>query len=181
MDSIYKGILKKWNEDKGFGFISPENGKKDVFIHISALKKMSRQPIVGDVVFYQIQIDNDGRNRAVNVKIEGVAPLKPRVKRKNKARHSSGSFSFIALIFIGLFVYNVTSNNKVTKSSTLSVVTSLPGQFTPEVEVNFKCDGRQHCSQMNSRNEAKFFIRNCPNTKMDGDNDGIPCENDSRF
>lgn len=45
----------------------------------------------------------------------------------------------------------------------------------------FSCDGRQHCSQMNSRAEAEFFLRNCPNTKMDGDHDGIPCENDSRF
>ncbi|WP_320407636.1 MULTISPECIES: excalibur calcium-binding domain-containing protein [Marinobacter] len=46
---------------------------------------------------------------------------------------------------------------------------------------SFQCDGRQHCSQMTSRSEAEFFIRNCPNTKMDGDGDGIPCENDSRF
>ena len=46
---------------------------------------------------------------------------------------------------------------------------------------NFKCDGRQYCSQMTSREEAEFFINNCPNTKMDGDQDGIPCENDSRF
>jgi len=45
----------------------------------------------------------------------------------------------------------------------------------------FKCDGRQHCSQMNSLEEAEFFIKNCPNTKMDGDHDGIPCENDSRW
>ncbi len=45
----------------------------------------------------------------------------------------------------------------------------------------FICDGRQHCSQMNSRAEAEYFVRNCPNTKMDGDYDGIPCENDSRF
>ena len=41
---------------------------------------------------------------------------------------------------------------------------------------NFKCDGRQHCSQMTSYEEAKYFIDHCPNTKMDGDNDGIPCE-----
>ncbi|PKH00542.1 hypothetical protein CXF95_03165 [Paraglaciecola sp. MB-3u-78] len=34
---------------------------------------------------------------------------------------------------------------------------------------------------MTSRPEAVYFIRNCPNTKMDGDRDGIPCENDSRF
>ncbi|PKM04305.1 MAG: calcium-binding protein [Gammaproteobacteria bacterium HGW-Gammaproteobacteria-6] len=46
---------------------------------------------------------------------------------------------------------------------------------------SFRCDGRQHCSQMTSRAEAEFFTRNCPNTKMDGDRDGIPCENDSRF
>jgi hypothetical protein len=45
----------------------------------------------------------------------------------------------------------------------------------------FQCDGRVHCSQMTSRAEAEFFLRNCPNTKMDGDGDGIPCENDSRF
>lgn len=43
-------------------------------------------------------------------------------------------------------------------------------------KVTYKCDGRQHCSQMNSFDEAKYFIRYCPNTKMDGDNDGIPCE-----
>ena len=40
----------------------------------------------------------------------------------------------------------------------------------------YRCDGRQHCSQMGSYEEAKFFLRNCPNTKMDGDGDGIPCE-----
>jgi hypothetical protein len=46
---------------------------------------------------------------------------------------------------------------------------------------NFSCDGRQHCSQMHSRAEAEYFVSNCPNTKMDGDHDGEPCENDSRF
>jgi hypothetical protein len=43
-------------------------------------------------------------------------------------------------------------------------------------KIKFKCDGRQHCSQMRSYKEAKYFIKHCPNTKMDGDNDGIPCE-----
>ncbi|QNX10406.1 excalibur calcium-binding domain-containing protein [Acinetobacter seifertii] len=45
----------------------------------------------------------------------------------------------------------------------------------------FHCDGREHCSQMHSLEEARWFVRNCPNTKMDGDNDGDPCENDSRW
>ena len=41
---------------------------------------------------------------------------------------------------------------------------------------SFTCDGRRHCSQMTSCAEAKYFLKNCPNTKMDGDGDGIPCE-----
>ncbi len=40
----------------------------------------------------------------------------------------------------------------------------------------YKCDGREYCSQMTSCEEAKFFLENCPNTKMDGNNDGVPCE-----
>ena len=41
---------------------------------------------------------------------------------------------------------------------------------------SYQCDGRQYCSQMTSCEEATFFINNCPNTKMDGNNDGVPCE-----
>ena len=41
---------------------------------------------------------------------------------------------------------------------------------------SFTCDGRKHCSQMTSCAEATYFIQHCPNTKMDGNNDGIPCE-----
>ncbi|MDS7966050.1 excalibur calcium-binding domain-containing protein [Acinetobacter sp. V117_2] len=45
----------------------------------------------------------------------------------------------------------------------------------------FHCDGREYCSQMHSLEEARWFVRNCPNTKMDGNRDGEPCENDSRW
>ena len=41
---------------------------------------------------------------------------------------------------------------------------------------DFKCDGRQHCSQMRSYEEAVYFLRNCPNVQMDGNDDGVPCE-----
>ena len=41
---------------------------------------------------------------------------------------------------------------------------------------SFNCDGRQHCTQMTSCAEATYFSNYCPNTKMDGNNDGIPCE-----
>lgn len=40
----------------------------------------------------------------------------------------------------------------------------------------FRCDGRLHCSQMTSCSEAKQFLKHCPGVKMDGDGDGVPCE-----
>lgn len=41
---------------------------------------------------------------------------------------------------------------------------------------SYSCDGRAHCSQMRSCEEATYFLENCPGTKMDGDYDGVPCE-----
>jgi hypothetical protein len=46
----------------------------------------------------------------------------------------------------------------------------------PKQSPSYKCDGRIYCSQMKSCAEATFFLENCPGVKMDGDNDGIPCE-----
>jgi len=55
--------------------------------------------------------------------------------------------------------------------------TPIPIKLKPApVEQVFECDGRQHCSQMISYEEAVFFNNNCPDTKMDGDYDGKPCE-----
>ncbi|MDK9556836.1 excalibur calcium-binding domain-containing protein [Marinobacter sp. M216] len=71
------------------------------------------------------------------------------------------------------------------RSSLASIDNSTPviswGDSSNIQNQRFTCDGRQHCSQMRSRAEAEFFVRSCPNTKMDGDRDGVPCENDSRF
>lgn len=51
---------------------------------------------------------------------------------------------------------------------------ALPAVRLPSL--SYRCDGRTHCSQMTSCNEAKFFLANCPGVKMDGDHDGLPCE-----
>jgi hypothetical protein len=40
----------------------------------------------------------------------------------------------------------------------------------------FQCDGRKYCSQMTSCKEAKRFLKNCPGVEMDGNHDGVPCE-----
>lgn len=52
-----------------------------------------------------------------------------------------------------------------------------PRATTPVANASpYRCDGRTRCPQMRSCEEAKHFIKYCPNTEMDGDRDGIPCE-----
>ena len=58
---------------------------------------------------------------------------------------------------------------------------TTPSQFIPTVpktrpHTEYSCDGRTYCSQMTSCDEAKYFLAHCPDVKMDGDGDGIPCE-----
>ncbi|MEP7060938.1 MAG: excalibur calcium-binding domain-containing protein [Betaproteobacteria bacterium] len=59
------------------------------------------------------------------------------------------------------------------------VASSSPGRVEGQLkslESQFKCDGRTYCSQMTSCAEATYFLQHCPGTKMDGNNDGVPCE-----
>ncbi|WP_131669193.1 excalibur calcium-binding domain-containing protein [Psychrobacter pygoscelis] len=53
---------------------------------------------------------------------------------------------------------------------------SLGQAPVPASPTAFSCDGRTHCSQMTSCEEATYFIQHCPNTEMDGNHDGVPCE-----
>lgn len=58
-----------------------------------------------------------------------------------------------------------------------SVPVSITEPIEPTTQTQaFVCDGRKHCSQMTSCAEATYFSNNCPTTKMDGNNDGVPCE-----
>jgi len=83
-NTVVTGQLKRWNEAKGFGFICTEDGERDIFIHISDLKGMSRRPQVGDTIHYQVKIQNDGKNRAVNARIEGVEKIETHRSKKQK-------------------------------------------------------------------------------------------------
>ncbi|MDH0214402.1 excalibur calcium-binding domain-containing protein [Stutzerimonas stutzeri] len=65
-------------------------------------------------------------------------------------------------------------------SSTVYPASTAPSSaatsFTKPAPRAYSCDGRTHCSQMRSCEEATYFLRNCPGTTMDGDMDGVPCE-----
>lgn len=58
----------------------------------------------------------------------------------------------------------------------VAVAQPFPAARSTAVAAAYRCDGRTHCSQMRSCDEAKYFLAHCPGVKMDGDHDGIPCE-----
>jgi len=86
-----KGKLIRWVDDKGFGFIKQENNQNDIFIHISALKGMSRKPIIGDIIHYEVGTDSNAKIRAVNAKIEGVSQTLTLTPLKHKNTHKKTS------------------------------------------------------------------------------------------
>ena len=65
-----KGIVKFFNQDKGFGFITPDGGAKDVFVHISALQASGIQSLrEGQQVTFDTEPDRMGKGpKAVNIK-----------------------------------------------------------------------------------------------------------------
>jgi CspA family cold shock protein len=65
------GTVKFFNVQKGFGFIQPEGGGKDVFVHITALEKAGLRSLgEGQRVTYDVEKDQRGRDSVVNLRTE---------------------------------------------------------------------------------------------------------------
>lgn len=189
----FNGTLTKWNEEKGFGFITPSGGGKDLFVHISEFPKTKR-PTVGNPLIFQIKEGADGRRKAISIeyfspKSTSSTSNSPQKTNHNpsftKSKRSSRFRSFItsaAVITVVYFVANAyfkTQTPSVQPTATLTDSASpepTPRRFTSGYSNGFRCDDRKYCSQMTSCAEATFFTQNCPGTKMDGNHDGIPCE-----
>lgn len=62
------GTVKFFNESKGYGFIAPENGGGDAFVHISAVERAGMRTLVQDQrVTYELETDRRGKTSAVNL------------------------------------------------------------------------------------------------------------------
>ena len=70
-----EGRLTKWNDERGFGFIQPIDGSKEVFLHISALDRGIRRPQVGDRIWYDRVTEENGKIRAAKASIQGLETI----------------------------------------------------------------------------------------------------------
>ena len=176
------GTLRSWNEDRGFGFIAPTHGGAEVFVHISAFPRDGTKPTVGEKLSYELGRGRDGRPQAVSVvrlAIGSTGGRRPPRSQAQKSRTSwLGLLVLVAVLGIGA-TWGYKHFSQWQHRSELAAQPAEPSPRAPTSSISpttFSCDGRTHCSQMTSCAEAKWFINNCPGTKMDGNNDGIPCQ-----
>jgi CspA family cold shock protein len=67
---VATGTVKWFNEQKGYGFIQPDSGGKDVFVHISAVERAGLRGLAeGQKISYEVQVDRrTGKESAVDLR-----------------------------------------------------------------------------------------------------------------
>jgi cold shock CspA family protein len=175
------GKLRTWNDDRGYGFIVPTNGGRELFVHISAFPRDRSRPTVGELLTYELGQGKDGKPQATRVYRQALGepstPKRPHSHTK-RSRRSPLSVLIGILLVIALGNYGYTKyQQKIDRLHVGESATSKEGEATFDpTPSQYHCDGRTHCTQMKSCSEAKYFLENCPGTQMDGNNDGTPCE-----
>jgi len=112
-----KGIITKWNDDKGFGFILPNDSQKTIFVHIKSFTDRNVRPIENQKVTYTLE-KNDKGYAAINVSRATDNPVRSKTNihrkliQKNKLtkqipikEHSTDNISSVTILLIGLFVF----------------------------------------------------------------------------
>jgi uncharacterized membrane protein YsdA (DUF1294 family)/cold shock CspA family protein len=101
------GVLTNWNDERGFGFVTPAVGGPDVFVHISAFSASDPRPVEGDEVGYVLEYSPEGKPRAGHATVLAEAPRPapptpaphPRLSPTNRASR----LGYLAVLgFIGI-------------------------------------------------------------------------------
>lgn len=179
------GTLRTWNDDRGFGFIAPTHGGRELFVHISAFARDGSRPTVGETLTYELGRGKDGQPQAVRVYRQALGKPseypRPRPRSHQPARRRRSAavrvLGLAAFIGIGAFVYGkYASDTRRTAVPDAAISAPDTQPVASPGQAAFRCDGRKYCSQMTSCAEATYFLKHCPDVQMDGDHDGIPCE-----
>ena len=186
----FEGTLVTWNADRGVGTVLADQGGSELPVHVSAFPRDGRVPAVGELLSFELEVDRNARKCAVRIsriRPPQPAPLAFQKHAANKTPSASQHLSsapnsvsyramaivVMAAIAVGVYSY---SEYNARQAPVQSVPQPVLATQTIPISARFQCDGRKHCSQMTSCSEAKLVLKNCPGTEMDGDGDGIPCE-----
>ena len=95
------GRISDWNEDKGYGFVTPHDGGDRAFVHIKAFQFGSRRPIDGDLISYAASKDARGRTSATEIRHAGQR-IEKRKPYRPFPRLALG-ITFLVAVSLGMF------------------------------------------------------------------------------
>jgi len=101
-----KGKLTSWNDEKGFGFIKPCAGGKQVFIHIKAFSNRNRRPEANQEVTYALSSDKQGRPCAIRATL-AADPLPEKTKRKNGSLPLAAAVFFLVIVGVSVLIARI--------------------------------------------------------------------------
>ncbi len=90
----HQGRLTEWNDERGFGFVTPLGGGPTAFVHISHFPRHLRRPKLNDLLVYSIEYDQRGRPRASDISFLRLAQSK---------REASGGWQLAPFIIVSVF------------------------------------------------------------------------------
>jgi uncharacterized membrane protein YsdA (DUF1294 family)/cold shock CspA family protein len=83
----FEGTIKSWDDERGFGFIEPDQGGQDIFVHIKAFNGLRERPQASQRVSFQIEVGPQGKKRALNAElIRAARPARIRESRSDSAQ-----------------------------------------------------------------------------------------------
>ncbi|HUR89594.1 MAG TPA: cold shock domain-containing protein [Ramlibacter sp.] len=180
----FPGILRTWNDDRGFGFIAPKHGGPELFVHISAFPADGSRPVQGESVTYELGRGQNGKPQAVRVVRQAIGSKvvrqQPRLTDRKPRALPRIVFSVLVIAVLGAAYTRFAETRRPSAPNPSRAIqpSASPVPFVPSLQQpsSFRCDGRTLCTQMTSCAEATYFLKNCPGVKMDGNHDGVPCE-----
>ena len=110
MSKRYKGRITEWQDDRGFGFVTPMRGgarsPDRVFVHIKSFASRSRRPVGNEIVTYALTKDPKGRAQGVDVRFSGES-AKTTARPAARLKPSAGSLPFAAVFLVSVLAATV--------------------------------------------------------------------------
>ena len=101
-----RGKITFWNDEKGYGFITPSAGSKQVFVHVRAFSNRSRRPEINQFVTFSLSTDKQGRPCAVRVMMAGEQ-MPNKIKRNDSFLLIAGAALFLVIVGLSVLAANI--------------------------------------------------------------------------
>jgi len=189
---LHQGQLIQWDATQGLGLIHQHKSGSDFVVRSADFRKLPEHLKSGDTIYFQISFDSEGKTKVEHAYKAGqifapAALVKKPISTSLPVQTLLSTLSAISVVAwlgyqsIAWFSNPVPDRAQAAplypKQQQLRAELLADNPVWPPVsQSQFHCEGKQHCSQMTSCDEAEYYLAHCPDVKIDGDHDGVPCE-----